>query len=100
MEEETYLLKQLIFFRQNDMMLDIELGQSTEEDKNNLTNLIIGVTRYVNNIRYCTSSSCGCSPESSIERNYELTKHIVQNTITALSPIPWKTIEKIIRVKE
>lgn len=92
-----YLLEQLIKFRQNDMILDMDSGYRSEEGYENLTSLIISVTRYVNDIRYCSKADCSCSPESDIKFYYEKTKHFLQGTNTALHPIPWKTIEVIIK---
>lgn len=90
------LLDQLIRFRSNDLLMDIEANYATEETDEHLTNLIIGVTRYLHDIRYCSKPGCSCSPEHEIKRNYEQIKDYLQRTKYALHPIPHWTIEKIL----
>lgn len=94
-EKETYLLEQLIKFWENDMLMDVEDGHCTSSDYKIMTELIIGLTRYINDIRYCSRANCPCSPEYQIKRKYDQIKHLLKGTNTALHPIPWKTLEKI-----
>lgn len=59
------ILKAMIETYQNDFMCGY-----TDEDKEELRliflELIVEVTRYVNNYRYCNKTDCPCSPERSI----------------------------------
>lgn len=91
------LLSQLIKYRENDMMMDLDSGQATRKEHECLTNLIIAITKYNLDIRYCSKKECRCSPEYDIKRYYDVTKHLIRKTGTALHPIPWKQIEDIIK---
>lgn len=94
--ENIFLLGQLIKFRENDMVMDMESGYCTENEVRIMDNLIRSVTRYVNDIRYCSRKNCPCSPEYDIKIWYEKIGHFLRKTNTALHHIPWKTIESII----
>lgn len=91
------LLSQLIKFRENDLLMDIDSNHANDETEHHLTELIIGLTRYSNNIRYCSKLDCPCSPEHKIKQHYEPIKEYLQNTTYALHPIPWQKIEEIIK---
>lgn len=92
----TFLLSQLIQHRSNDLLMNLQDGDVTEADGEHFTELIMGITRYLHDIRYCSRSSCACSPEREIEHHYEYIKEYLLKTMGALYPIPWKTIEEIL----
>ena len=92
-----FLLEQLIHFKENDLLMDIEDGHTNESTKYHVTELIIGVASYVNDIRYCSKPNCRCSPETSIKHHYEQIKKYLKGTTGCLYPIPTKYIEEIIK---
>lgn len=96
MEDEKFLLQQLIFYKENDLASDLGSGYRDEQDKDNLVGLILSLTRYIHDFRYCSRKNCPCSPEFGIKVYYDETKHFLQGTNTALTPVPWKTIEEIL----
>lgn len=93
----TSLLSQLIKFRENDLLMDIKYKHATEETEYHITELIIGITRYLNDIRYCSDPACPCSPERQIKQHYEPIKEYLQRTKYALYPVYWKVVEEIIK---
>jgi|SRR5690625_528951 len=98
MSEYKFLLQQLIFHYQNDLAnSDEEYVPNIEEVRDGFNSLIRSVTRYVNDLRYCSKVDCPCSPESDIKRTYPLLEEYIKKTETALYPIPYETIEKIIK---
>jgi len=95
--EEKFLLKQLIFHYENDLEnASEEYVPNVKEVRMNFDLLIRSVTKLVNDFRYCRKVNCPCSPESDIEHVYPHLKDYLKKTKTALYPIPYKTIEKII----
>ncbi len=93
------LLSQLIKFRANDLVMDIESNHATEKTEHHITELIIGLTRYMPDIRYCSREDCSCSPEYKIKQHYEPIKEYLQKTKYALHPIPCREIEEILKDK-
>ena len=65
--DNKVILQNLIEFYQNDLMHGYH-GDDKEELRIILLELIVAVTRYVNNFRYCSNQKCSCSPESHIRR--------------------------------
>jgi hypothetical protein len=59
------ILKAMIETYQNDFMCGYT-GEDKEELRLIFLELIVEVTRYVNNYRYCNKTDCPCSPEKSI----------------------------------
>jgi hypothetical protein len=59
------ILKGMIETYQNDFMCGYK-GEDKEELRLIFLELIVEVTRYVNNYRYCSNKDCSCSPEQSI----------------------------------
>lgn len=92
----TQLMQQLIFYKQNDLLADIDSGYVDEKAENHFTELILGVTRYLHDFRYCSKADCPCSPETQIKRGYEPIKEMLQTSSRALSPVPYKVIEDIL----
>lgn len=99
-DKQVHLLGQLIQFRSNDLLIDIEVDRISEREEYHLTELIMEITRYIHEIRYCSRSGCLCSPETGIKTHYEPIKDYLKRTQYALHPIPWKTIEEIIGEEE
>jgi hypothetical protein len=64
--EANNILKGLIEIYQNDFMYGYE-GEDKEELRIIFLELIVEVTRYVNDYRYCNEKDCRCSPESGIK---------------------------------
>lgn len=95
-DRDKLLLEQLIKHKDNDMQMDLGDGYLTEEDRHHLDGLIIDLVRYYHDIRYCSDKTCECSPEKGIEFHYEKVKHWMNQTNTALFPIPWTRIKEII----
>lgn len=91
------LLNQLIKFRANDLQIDIENGRATEKTKHHITELIIELTSYLHDIRYCSKSDCLCSPEYKIKYHYESVRSYLQETTYALHSIPWQKVEEILK---
>lgn len=89
-------LGQLIMFKDNDLLMDLESEHATETTKNHITELIVGMTRYLHDIRYCSKTDCLCSPEHQIKYHYEPIKEYLKKTKSALHPIPWWTIEEVL----
>lgn len=94
--KQINLLGQLIKFRSNDLLMDIQDNRVTEEAEHHITELIMEITRYIHGIRYCSNPDCLCSPESGIKHHYEHAKDYLQGTKYALNPIPWWVIENIL----
>lgn len=90
------LLNQLIKYRSNDLLMDIEEEDVPKDVERHITNLIIGVTRYLHDIRYCSDSQCSCAPEHEIKYHYESIKDYLQRTKYALHPIPHWVIDEIL----
>lgn len=65
--DKTLMLKGVIQTYQNDFDCAYE-GDDKEELRLIILELIVELSRYVNNIRYCSKVECPCSPESEIER--------------------------------
>lgn len=65
--QAPHILQGLIEYYQNDFM-----GGYYEDDKEQLRilllEIIVEVTRYTNNFRYCSREECSCSPESGVYR--------------------------------
>lgn len=65
--EKLTMLKGVIETYQNDFDCGYE-----EEDKEDIRpvilNLIVGLTKYVNDFRYCSKQECSCSPETEIRQ--------------------------------
>ncbi|GEM_PF-5893043 len=99
--EYVNLLRQLIGYYENDLVAATDATHYSKFDveraKQVTNSMIIEVTKFVNDIRYCSRVKCPCSPESGIKKIYDSNKDIFKNTLTALYPIPYKTIEKIIK---
>src|SRR5690625_2055840 len=97
-QEVFSLLSQMIQHRDNDLASGRGNCEVSEGTAKHFTELIIAVTRYLHDIRYCSKSDCPCSPESATKRHYEPIKEYLKEKGSpyALTPIPWKTIEKII----
>ena len=92
------LLTQMIQHRENDLAMDVSDGKATVETMEHFTNLIIAVTRYLHDIRYCSKSDCPCSPEMAIKRHYEsIYGYLAANGPYALTPIPLGVIEDILK---
>lgn len=92
----VFLISQLVKHRSNDLLIGLEDGQVTDEMEQHFTELILELTRYLHDIRYCSNPGCKCSPESGIKLHYESIKDYLQRTRYALYHIPWETIEEII----
>lgn len=90
------LINQLIKYRANDLLMDIESEHATDKTEHHITELIIELTRYFLDARYCSKPNCPCSPESGIKHHYEPIKGYLQKTRHALHPIPWWVIEEIL----
>lgn len=93
----VFLISQLIQHRNNDLLIGIKNGEVNNETEQHYTNLILELTRYLHDIRYCSNPDCKCSPESGIKHHYEPIKDYLQRTKYALYHIPWRTIEEIIK---
>jgi hypothetical protein len=61
-----FILRQLIEFYQNDFMCAYK-GDGNTNMQIVLLELIMHMTRYVNDFRYHDGKDCGCSPESHIK---------------------------------
>lgn len=64
--EKVKLLKGVIETYQNDFDCGYE-GEDKEEIRPVILNLIVELSRYVNDINYCSKKECPCSPESGIK---------------------------------
>lgn len=97
-EDIINLLSQLIEHRENELAMDYGEGKISEKAVQHFTELIIAITKYVHDVRYCTNPDCPCSPESKIRMNYEPIKEYLKKKVApyALTPNSLETIEKII----
>ncbi|WP_199425779.1 hypothetical protein [Thermaerobacillus caldiproteolyticus] len=64
------ILKGMIETYQNDFMYGYT-GEDKEELRLIFLELIVEVTRYVNNYRYCSNKDCPCSPIALLVKRYE-----------------------------
>lgn len=96
MMDELYILEQLIKHKENDLHDSLSRGLANGNTSYHLVELIISMSRYVNDIRYCSKVECSCSPEHDIRFHYNRIKEYIQSTKGALFPIPYRGIEKII----
>src|SRR5699024_7586996 len=94
--EGLYILEQLIKHKENDLHDSLSRGLVNENTSYNLVELIISMSRYVNDIRYCTKVECSCSTEHDIRYHYNRIKEKIQSNKGAICPISYKRIEKII----
>lgn len=89
-------LEGLIKFRENDLVMDMQEGRVTDREVEHFTELVIAVTRLVNDIRYCRNKMCGCSPESSISYHFKkLEKYFSLRGPLNLTYIPLKEVKEI-----
>jgi hypothetical protein len=65
--DRKLMLKGVIQTYQNDFDCGYE-GEDKEELRPIILELIVELSRYVNDIRYCSKVECPCSPESEIRR--------------------------------
>jgi hypothetical protein len=64
--DKRLMLKGVIEVYQNDFLCGYE-GNDKDELRPIISELIIELSRYVNDIRYCDNVNCPCSPEYSIK---------------------------------
>ncbi|WP_040985508.1 hypothetical protein [Oceanobacillus jeddahense] len=91
-------LEQLIKCYENDLQIIDGLNEEQKEeikrDREDMLQMIIKLTSWIHDIRYCSNKECKCSPESNIriilERNGELFKNPYY-----LFPVQWKTLFEI-----
>jgi hypothetical protein len=92
------ILKGMIEIYQNDFMCGYE-GEDKEELRLIFLELIVQVTRYVNNYRYCNKTDCSCSPEKSIEFLVEKHEEKINKIFSGrfgLSEVPLGAIRKFL----
>lgn len=95
MEDKT-VLKGLIEIYQNDFMCGYE-GEDKEKLRLTFLELIVEVTRYANDFRYCSKKDCLCSPEKGIKRfaKDELIEKVLGGKY-GLSDVPLSEIRKFL----
>jgi len=95
------VLSQLIGCYENDMHADLipnslnhEQMMKIEQDKEDMLQMIIKLTAWIHNIRYCSNKECICSPESNIRIILERNGEIFKNPYY-LFPVQWKVLYEI-----
>ncbi|WP_200415959.1 hypothetical protein [Virgibacillus salexigens] len=91
MENSQLMLRGLIEVYENDFMHGYE-GERKEELRLVFLELIVAVTRYANNYRYCSNPECLCSPESHIRNMISRNRSDIYNELLGgylgLSEVP------------
>lgn len=94
------MLKGIIESYQNDFQGGYE-NDDKEELNPIILELIMEVSRYVNEIRYCSKKDCGCSPERNIKRILEQHKRLEQvlflpyGLSSVNMPLVYKTLQAL-----
>lgn len=94
------ILHGLIEIYENDFMCGYE-GEDKKELRIIFLELIVAVTRYVNDYRYCSKKDCPCSPKSYIRwmlKNYdkEINEKLLGGTF-GLSTVPLSAMRKFLK---
>lgn len=83
MDKQTrgqWILKGLIEVYENDFIGGYE-GERKEELRLLFLELIVAVTRYANDYRYCSNPKCLCSPESHIQNIISRNRSDIYNVL-------------------
>jgi len=93
--EDKRILNGMIEIYENDFMCGYE-GEDKKELQVIFLELILYVTRYVNDYRYCSKKDCPCCPESNIKAmmkryNTEINEKLLGG-VYGLSEVPLKVM--------
>lgn len=99
-QEDKILLKNVIETYENDFLCGYD--ESDYEEKHKVfTDLIVGITRKIHGLRYCSDMRCDCSPESKIKSVYSNNKEFFRKMFGAYALTehnPLKVIDYIERI--
>lgn len=98
-------LSQLIRCYENDMQIESianslnhEQIEKVKQDKEDMLQMIIKLTSWIHDIRYCSNKNCRCSPESGIKYILERNGKLFKNPYY-LFPVQWKVLYEIAGLK-
>lgn len=83
MSIDRELLRGLIEIYENDFMCGYD-GEDKEELRLEVLELIVNITKYLNDFRYCRRKSCSCSPESKIKLILERRNDFIKNELLTM----------------